>query len=72
MMKLPTYRSLKAHHMTFVPLYDHTGTTQLICSTPEWRDLLSSLKTETVIKATGIVKERPEKDQNKVTVTAIN
>ena len=52
--------------MTFIPLYDHTGTTQLTCAAKEWGDVLSSMRTETVIKATGIVQERPENDQNKV------
>lgn len=52
--------------VTFIPLYDHTGTTQLICLEQEWKDLLLSLKTESVIKATGVVVERPKKDHNKV------
>ena len=59
-------RSLSAQYMTFIPLYDHTGTTQLTCAAHEWRDVLSSMKTETVIKATGMVQERPENDQNRV------
>lgn len=62
------YRSLSAHHMTFVPLYDHAGTTQLTCSAQEWREFLASLRTETVIKATGVVQVRPDTDQNKVII----
>ena len=54
--------------MAFIPLYDHTGTTQLTCSAQEWRDFLTSLRTETVIKAIGVVQERPDIDQNKVFV----
>ena len=62
------YRSLGALDVAvaFVPLYDHTGTTQLTCHGEEWKDLLSSLRTETVVKATGVVQARPDEDQNKV------
>ncbi len=57
--------------MTFIPLYDHTGATQLTCAAQEWRDVLSSMKTETVVKATGIVQERPKNDQNEVLIKSL-
>ena len=52
--------------MAFVPLYDRTGTTQLTIVAQKWKEVLSMLKTETVVKATGVVAERPDKDQNQV------
>ena len=57
-------RVIGALNVAFVPLGDHTGTVQLTCDSQKWTDLLSSLSTETVVMAKGIVKPRPEKDRN--------
>ena len=59
-------RSIGALDVAFIPLYDHTGTIQLTCLSQEWKEILSSLKTESVVKAKGVVMERPEKDRNEV------
>ena len=59
-------RSIGALDVAFIPLYDHTGTIQLTCLSREWKEILSCLKTESVVKARGVVMERPEKDRNKV------
>ena len=50
--------------IAFIPLGDSTGTIQLTCDSKRWKDILSVVRSETVVMATGIVKARPRKDQN--------
>lgn len=51
-------------NIAFIPLGDSTGMMQLTCDMQRWKDLLSDVSSECVVMATGIVKARPEKDQN--------
>ncbi len=53
--------------IAFIPLADSTGTIQLTLETSKWSKLLDSLRREAVVRASGTVQARPEKDQNKVT-----
>ena len=50
--------------VAFVPLLDASGSTQLVCDTGKWGSVLDSLRTESVVRATGRVEPRPTKDVN--------
>ena len=52
--------------MAFLPLADSTGTVQLTLETSRWGQVLDKVRREAVVRATGTVQARPEKDQREV------
>ena len=51
-----------------MPLTDSTGSAQLTLDKEKWSDLISSVRAETVVRVSGTVQARPEKDQRGVCV----
>ena len=63
-------RVLGSQGVAFLPVYDTTGVTQFSCNAEEWRGSLDTLKShETVVKAMGVVRERPAEAVNTNTPT---
>ena len=63
-------RVLGSQGVAFLPVYDTTGVTQFSCNAEEWQGSLDTLKShETVVKAMGVVRERPAEAVNTNTPT---
>ena len=60
------FSSISSVDLTFLPVADHSGSTQLVLGGEKWKDVLASIKPESVVRASGIVLAKPEKDQRKV------
>ena len=56
-------RVLGALEVAFLPLADHTGFVQLSVEKGKWAEFLSEVRSEAVVKASGVVSARPERDQ---------
>lgn len=62
-------RAVGSTQSCFLPLADHSGFTQLLVDQEIWKDALSSIKSESVVRASGIVAGRPIRDQRQSDMT---
>jgi len=60
------FRSIGELDVAFLPLADSSGCVQLLIQKNRWNDFLSSVKIDSVVKASGVLQARPEKDQKSV------
>jgi aspartyl-tRNA synthetase len=52
--------------VAFIPVADHSGFTQLTLDKQRWKEVIADITSETVIRASGVVQARPERDQRQV------
>ena len=52
----------------FLPLADSTGLTQLTLDRKQWEKFITTIKSESVVRASGIVHERPDIDKREVCI----